>query len=438
MAETTKVQESKLEVTQRAPADAMAAAAVRVTLSRCVVAEQASLHRDTCEMFAERTNWNLETNRLSEAQVRHRAAGKPLFDLSASNPTTCGFEYDGGRILEALANPAALQYEPNPAGLETARRAVAGYYEARGERVAVRDILLTTSTSEAYSFVFRALCNPGDELLVPEPSYPLFEFLADLQDVKLTRYPLLYDKGWQISFPALEEAITARTRGVIVVHPNNPTGHFCGSNDATRLSEICSAREMAVIADEVFLDFMLGDPTSELRPASFATNARALTFTMSGLSKMAGLPQMKAAWLVTNGPEPQKTQALARLEVIADTYLSLNAPVQLAVPTFLDERHRFQKQVMTRVRRNLAELDCQLSERKSCSRLIVQGGWNAVVRVPATRSDEDLAVELLETKGVYVHPGHFYDFPGDGYLIVSLIVSEAEFAEGARRMLSMF
>lgn len=385
-------------------------------------------------MFADRTNWNLETNRLSEALARHRAIRRPLLDLSASNPTECGFDYDRPAIMRALSDAHALDYKPDPKGLETARQAVAAYYAARSNEVSIKDIFLTTSTSEAYSFVFRMLCNPGDELLIPAPSYPLFDFLADIQDVKLVRYPLVYDYRWQIDFHALEQAITSRTRGAIVVHPNNPTGHFCKPEDLTRLNDVCSARQMALIADEVFLDFVLtGAP-----PVSFAANTGALTFTMSGLSKISGLPQMKTAWLITTGPEHLRKQALARLEVIADTYLSMNAPLQLATPVFLEQRRGFQKQLMTRVRRNLSELDRQLAGQKSCSRLIVEGGWNTVLRVPATRSDEDLAIELLATRDVYAHPGHFYDFPSDGYLIVSLITPEQEFAKGIERLLSMF
>src|SRR6266700_799580 len=245
-------------------------------------------------MFAQRTNWNLTPNRLSQALAAHRATGKPLLDLTVSNPTECSFTYDGAGILEALSNPAALSYEPNPRGLESARRAVAAYYAAREDDVSSEDILLTTSTSEAYSYVFRTLCNPGDELLIPSPSYPLFDFLAEIQDVKLVRYPLFYDHGWQIDFHALEQAITPRTRGVIVVHPNNPTGHFTKPAEMAKLNSICSAREMAIIADEVFLDFSLENK----RLASFAANRSALTFTMSGLSKISGLPQMKADWLI--------------------------------------------------------------------------------------------------------------------------------------------
>src|SRR5712692_6794264 len=385
-------------------------------------------------MFAKRTNWNLTPNRLSAALAAHREAGKPLLDLTVSNPTECGFEYDGSAILSALSNAAALSYEPNPRGLESARRAVADYYADRKENVSVEDIFLTTSTSEAYSYVFRTLCDPGDEVLIPSPSYPLFDFLADIQDVRLVRYPLLYDHGWQIDFHALEQAITPRTRGVIVVHPNNPTGHFAKRAEIAKLNSICSAREMAIIADEVFLDFAL----EENRPASFAGNRGALTFTLSGLSKISGLPQMKAAWLIAGGPQQWKSDVLARLEVIADTYLSVNAPVQLAIRKFLEQRHGFQKQVMSRVRRNLAELDRQLAAQKAVSLLKVEGGWCAVLKVLATRSDEDLAIELLTGHCVSVHPGHFYEFPSDGYLVLSLIAPSANFSQGLLKSIVFF
>jgi len=385
-------------------------------------------------MFADRTNWNLAGNRLSEALARHRAGGKRLFDLTASNPTECGFEYDSEAILAAVRNPAALRYEPNPKGLEVARLGVTEYYSARGTMVSAADIVLTTSTSEAYSFVFRLLCNPGDELLIPAPSYPLFGFLADVQDVKLVRYPLVYDHGWQIDLHSLQQAITARTRGVIVVNPNNPTGHFVKERELAKLNELCAAHGLALIADEVFLDFAMGDA----KTVTFAGNAGTLTFAMSGLSKIAGLPQMKMAWVIASGPEGLRRRALERLEVIADTYLSPNAPVQLATPAFLGQRHGFQRQLMARVRKNLAELDGQLVLQKSCGRLEVEGGWYAVLRVPATGSDEELAIELLTKQDVYVHPGHFFDFSGDGYLVVSLIAREEEFAEGMRRLLSAF
>jgi len=385
-------------------------------------------------MFSNRTNWNLKPNRLSEALAGHLAAAKPLIDLTVSNPTESGFDYDGQAILQALTNTGSFSYKPSPKGLLAAREAVAKYYSAREIIVPVEDIILTTGTSEAYSFAFRALCDPGDELLIPEPSYPLFSFLADIHDVKLVGYPLQYDHGWQIDFHALQQAITPHTRGIIVVNPNNPTGNFCKAGEIEKLNEICSSRQIALIADEVFLDFHL----HAARPRSFAANSASLTFTMSGLSKISGLPQMKAAWLITSGPEQLKAPALSRLEIIADTFLSMNAPVQLAIPRFLDLRHDFQRQLMARVRRNLTELGVHLAAQSSCARLEVEGGWYAILRVPVTRSDEDLAIDLLTSRGTYVHPGHFYDFPSDGFLIVSLITPPDDFDEGIRRVLSLF
>jgi aspartate/methionine/tyrosine aminotransferase len=385
-------------------------------------------------MFSDRTNWNLRPNRLSDALNRHRAAKKQLLDLTASNPTQCGFAYDSNAILGALGNPSALVYEPEPHGLAEARKAVAKYYADRGLPIDVEDIILATSTSEVYSYVLRTLCNPGDEILIPQPSYPLFELLAEIQDVKLVRYALLYDHDWQIDFHSLERAVTPRTRAVIVVHPNNPTGHYVKAEELTQLNAICSTRGLALVADEVFLDFNLGNET----PGSLAANDAALTFTMSGISKICGLPQMKASWLIASGPQELKTEALARLEVIADTYLSMNAPIQAALPSFLEQRHEIQSQIKHRVKHNLKQLDTQLAAHKSCSRLKLEGGWYAVLRVPATRSDEDLAVDLLDEHGVYVHPGHFYDFESDGYLVVSLITPPADFAEGIGRLLSMF
>lgn len=398
-------------------------------------------------MFADRTSWDLTPNALSVALAERRAAGKPVLDLTISNPTECGFVYDSEAILAALANPASLTYDPDPRGLLSAREAVSRYYAERGDTVPPDNIVLTTSTSEAYSHVFRLLCNAGDEVLVPQPSYPLFDFLAELADVRMMRYPLLYDHGWQIDFHALQQAITARTRGVIVVNPNNPTGNFCKPQEMTQLNEICAARGMAIIADEVFLDY----PLDGERPHSFATNRGSLTFTMSGISKICGLPQMKAAWLVTNGPELLRNDALARLEVIADIYLSMNAPVQHALPVLLQQRRAFQSQLSVRVRANLDELDHQLAghpashgkasgehmpgEPGICTRLRLEGGWNAVLVLPANRPTEQLAIQLLTNHGIYVHPGHFYDLPGQRSLVVSLITPLADFAIGMQALI---
>ena len=384
-------------------------------------------------MFSHRTDWKLSPNRFTQAQQELRAAGREVLDLTISNPTRADLHYDPETILQALVNPEAMDYDPQPKGLRSAREAVAGYYGKQHNDIDPESIVLTTSTSEGYSYVFRLLCNVEDEILVPKPSYPLFEFLADLQDVKLVPYPLLYDHGWQIDFPSLYKAVNHRTRAVVVVHPNNPTGSFVADKERSVLNQFCREYNLALVADEVFLDYAHDGAAR----ATFADNREALTFTLSGLSKISGLPQMKLAWIVTSGTDEQVDAALARLEVIADTYLSMNAPIQLAAPVLLEQRHSIQALVLDRVRANLSELDRGLAKQKICRRLDVEGGWYAVLRVPVTQSDEDLAIEILRKHSVLVHPGHFYDFPNDGYLIVSLITPLQDFRKGIAKVLEL-
>jgi alanine-synthesizing transaminase len=384
-------------------------------------------------MFSHRTDWKLSPNRFTQAQQELRAAGREVLDLTISNPTRAELHYDAETILQALVNPEAMDYDPQPKGLRSAREAVAGYYGKQHNDIDPESIVLTTSTSEGYSYVFRLLCNVEDEILVPKPSYPLFEFLADLQDVKLVPYPLLYDHGWQIDFPSLYKAVNHRTRAVVVVHPNNPTGSFVTDEERGALNQFCREYNLALVADEVFLDHAHDGAAR----ATFADNREALTFTLSGLSKISGLPQMKLAWIVTSGADENVSAALARLEVIADTYLSMNAPIQLAAPVLLEQRHSVQPLLLDRVRANLSELDRGLGKQKSCRRLDVEGGWYAVLRVPVTQSDEDLAIEILRKHSVLVHPGHFYDFPNDGYLIASLITPLQEFRKGIVKVLEL-
>jgi alanine-synthesizing transaminase len=385
-------------------------------------------------MFSRRTNWQLAHNEYTQALKNLRSSGRELLDLTASNPTNIGLKYETARLLQSLANPRGLEYEPIAKGLLSAREAVVRYYKEKGVDLSPEQLFLTVSTSEAYGYAFRLLCDPGDEVLVPQPSYPLFEFLAELQDVKLVPYELIYDHGWQIDFHSLECAINSRTRAVLVVHPNNPTGSYVKQTEKTLLDRICLKYELAVIADEVFLDYSLGGG-SEL---SFAASRGALTFTLSGLSKISGLPQMKVAWMAVSGPEELAADATARLEVIADTYLSMNAPLQWALPEMLNSRVGIQQQLRERVLTNLSELDAQLRQQSLCHRLQVEGGWYATVRVPVTRSDEELAIELMQKQGVLVQPGHFYDFASDGYLILSLITPIEEFRNGVRKLLAHF
>ena len=386
-------------------------------------------------MFSHRTEWKLTPNRFTEAQRDVQAAGMEVLDLTVSNPVRAEIHYDAEAILGALAQPGSLDYDPQPKGLLSAREAVANYYREQHEEFDLdpEAILLTTSTSEGYSYVFRLLSNPEDEVLVPKPSYPLFEFLADLQDVKLVPYPLIYDHGWQIDFPSLYKAVNHRTRAVVVVHPNNPTGSYVEEKEREELNAFCREYDLPLIVDEVFLDYA----HDGVARSTFAVNRGALTFTLSGLSKISGLPQMKLAWIVTSGPQEKVAAAMGRLEVIADTYLSLNAPIQLAAPVLLEQRKNIQPLLIDRLRSNRAELDHQLAKQKACSRLDVQGGWYAVLRVPVKQADEDLAIDLIRKMSVVAHPGHFYDFASDGYLVVSLITPPGVYREGIRRILEL-
>ena len=380
--------------------------------------------------FSRRTNWNTEESELARAHRLRTAAGLPIADLTASNPARCGFEYSP-ELLAALADPRALDYDPQPRGLKPAREAVCAYYADHGVALKPEQIVLTTSTSEAYSFLFRLLCDPGDEVLVPSPSYPLFDFLADIQDVRLVPYELVYDHGWQIEFESLARAITPRSRAIMVVHPNNPTGHFTHSWELDRLNHLCSEHQLALVTDEVFLDYPIGTPA----PFSFAANQGTLTFTLSGLSKICALPQIKVAWLAASGPEALVAEAMARLEVIADTYLSPNAPIQWAIPELLSTGPDIQRQLNDRVATNLAALDEELARARLVTRLAFDAGWYAVLRTPSARSDEELAILLLEEDSVLVHPGHFFDFPAAGFLVLSLITPVDDFREGICRLL---
>jgi alanine-synthesizing transaminase len=383
-------------------------------------------------MFSKRTNWKLSPNPYAVALQQMRAAGRPLIDLTVSNPTQCGFHYDSAQILSAFQNPQALAYEPEAKGLPAERHSVARYYQEDHRTIVdPESVLLTTSTSEAYSYIFRLLCNPQDEILVPKPSYPLFDFLADLQDVTLVPYSLEYAQGWFIDFQSLQSARSPRTRAILLVHPNNPTGSFVHQEEHQRLNQFCREHGLAQIVDEVFLDYSLTDA----QPETFAANQDCLTFTLSGLSKIAALPQMKVAWMITTGPDAQKTPAVERLEVIADTYLSLNSVTQHAFATLLAQRRSLQPQILERTRQNWAHLKSAMNHQLACELFDAEAGWYAILKVHGSPSDEDLSVDLLKQTHTLVHPGHLYDFPGDGYLVVSLITPLDDFQRGISALL---
>jgi alanine-synthesizing transaminase len=380
--------------------------------------------------FSQRTGWNTEENELARAHRERLRAGLPIADLTASNPTRCGFRYTAN-LLDALTDPRALDYDPQPKGLCAARQAVCEYYAGHGVALDPDQLVLTTSTSEAYSFLFRLLCDPGDAIVILQPGYPLFDFLAALDDVELRAAPLIYEDGWQIDIGRMRQAISEKTRAIVLVHPNNPTGHFTKRWEAEELASLCREFQLALIVDEVFLDYGVGTVGS-----SFATGLESVpVFVVSGLSKIAGLPQMKAAWIVVTGAK--KGRALARLEVIADSFLSMNAPVQWALPAWLEGRAQIQEQIRARVKANLALLDLELAALPAVQRLEVEGGWYAVLRIPALEPDEHTVLALLE-RGAWLHPGYFFGLPESGWLVVSLLTPAPEFSNGVTTLINYF
>jgi alanine-synthesizing transaminase len=370
-------------------------------------------------MFSSRFHWDFRPNRISQLLAEKRRAGVPIFDLTESNPTHAGFEYPL-EIIDAFANPQILAYDPLPRGSVEARQAVADYYAARGHKVDLDRILLTTSTSEAYSYLFKLLANPGDHVLVPRPSYPLFEFLANLESIEVRQYPLSYHAEWAVDLDSLE--VTERTRAIVLVNPNNPTGSFLKRRELEALRRL----GIPIISDEVFSDYpFAADPE---RVATLVSETGCPAFSMSGLSKISGLPQMKLGWIVANSPE-----AMERLEWIADTYLSVGTPVQCASRRLMQAGEAIQAQIRERTAANLAIARKCLGG-SAADILAVEGGWYITVKVPRIRSEEEWALDLLSRRDVLVQPGFFYDFESEAYLVVSLLTAPAIFAEGIRRL----
>ncbi len=383
-----------------------------------------------------RTGWDREESELTRAVRERRAQGLPLLDLTASNPTRCGLGADPGFLLGALLPQVAhiATYDPQPFGAHSAREAVAAYYRAHDAAVDLAQVCLTASTSEAYSFLFRLLCDPGDEVLIATPSYPLFEYLAELDDVCLIPYPLLYDHGWQVEPGALAARIGPRTRAIALVHPNNPTGHFVSDEERAALEALCVQHGLALLVDEVFLDY----PWTQAHPRSFAQGPHpTLTLVLSGLSKIAALPQMKLSWCAVFGPAQARTEALARLEIIADAFLSVSALPQAAAPAWLAARDLVQTRIRKRVAVNLQSIDTLLKN-TPITRLAGEGGWYALLRVPALESDELLALRLLEQAGVLVHPGSAFGLPLQGWLVVSLLPEPASFLQAVTALVKVF
>ncbi len=379
-------------------------------------------------MFSARSARDRTRNALAIALDRARQSGRVLLDLTESNPTRVGIPYPPD-VIHALADRGSTRYEPSPLGLSRARIAVARTYEHAGVAVDPSAVVLTASTSEAYAFLFKLLCDDGDEVLVPEPSYPLFEHLARLEGVRLVPYPLMYDGEWYVDVTALRAAIRGVTRAIVVVHPNNPTGSYLKRDEL----EALAATGLAIVSDEVFAPYPLADDPRRVRSALEASGV--LVFALGGLSKMAALPQMKLAWLVVGGPSSLVREALDRLELISDAFLSVNTPVQHAAPVLLASRHLAADAIRARLARNLAEA-ARLVAGTAVSLLKVEGGWYATLRLPRTESEEAWALRLLREDSVYVHPGHFFDFSEEAYAVTSLLTPEPAFAEGIARLVA--
>ncbi len=384
-------------------------------------------------MFSSRVPPDLAPNRLARAVARAQRDGRALVDLTISNPTRAGFVYPVD-LLAPLAHPRGLTYEPHPLGLESARAAVCGEYRRRGIEVPADRIVMTASTSEAYSLLFKLLTDPGDEVLAPRPSYPLFDHLTRLDGLAARPYDIEHHGRWAIDLDSVERAVAARTRALLVVSPNNPTGSFVDAGTLERLMTVCGTRGIALIVDEVFADYELRSGASS--SAGHALGSRsALTFSLGGLSKSAGLPQLKLGWMAIGGPDALVSPALERLELIADTYLSVSTPVQAASAELFERGESIRRQIQARVLANYGEIVAQAEQMPACRVLEADGGWYAILQVPTLGSEDDLVVDLVERDGVVTHPGYFFDFGRESFLVVSLLPPRDVFADGIQRIL---
>ena len=388
-------------------------------------------------MFSSRVPRDLASNRLAIATGAHRASGRRLLDLTVTNPTAVGLHYPDD-LLAPLAESGALAYRPEPFGLASARRAVADDYARRGISVAEDRVVLTASTSEAYSILFKLLCEPtGDAVLVPVPSYPLFDHLTRLDGVECRPYALEYHGRWEVDERSVDRAWRDTTRAVLAVSPNNPTGSVLSPTGLDALSTRCASRDAALIVDEVFADYIFGPSTDDelsSHRAARTADRGCLAFRLGGLSKSAGLPQVKLGWIAVDGPGELVRGALQRLELICDTYLSVSTPVQVAAPALIERGAEIRQQIRTRIADNLACLRAAVAADPALELLNADGGWTSVIRVPAKGSEEDLVIDLLEARDTLTHPGFFFDFPHEAFLVLSLLPEPAVFAEGVNRI----
>ncbi|HMD12989.1 MAG TPA: pyridoxal phosphate-dependent aminotransferase [Bacteroidota bacterium] len=384
--------------------------------------------------FSRRTNWYRRQNRLADCLENRRASGKPIIDLTSSNPTECGFHYPHTAIIDAFSTPELVSYQPDPHGLILARKVVSDYYQTRGHSVDPSAIFLTASSSEAYSHIFKLLCNVNDTVLVPQPSYPLFEYLAQINDVHLDYYHLIYDNGWHIDFESIRHAISSSTKAIVIVNPHNPTGMFVDASEYSEIRELAIKHNLAIIVDEVFIDYSF--ESNPLPDRSYVTETQVLTFTLNGIAKMLGLPQMKLGWMIVGGPPKDRQEVVARMEILCDTFLSVNTPVQLAFPPIMAVAQSIHQEIARRVKANYKSLRSIILRSAPVSVLENEGGWYSILKVPNIKSDEQWTLGILEKKGVYVFPGYFFDFEPDAFLVVSLLIEEKKFISGIQTLLT--
>jgi alanine-synthesizing transaminase len=383
-------------------------------------------------MVSSRLPPSLEPNALARLIQARRRAGASIADLTESNPTRVGLSYPL-ELLAPLGDKRAIEYEPQPLGLWSARAAVAADFRRRGIVISADRVALTSSTSEAYGLLFKLLCDAGDEVLVPHPSYPLFEHLTRLECVEAVPYSLEYHGSWRIDIDSVRAAVSDRVRAILIVSPNNPTGSFLHRDDLQMLAELAVAKNIALIGDEVFADYRLG---SVAAATHILAGGEVVAFSLGGLSKSAGLPQLKLGWIGFGGPSNQVDEMLAAYEIIADTYLSVSTPVQCAAAELIEGGAVIRAQIIARIKRNLESLQARAATFPAINVLPVEGGWSAVLQIPAVGSEEALVLGLLEKDDVLVHPGYFFDFPREAFIVVSLLVEPSVFDTAIARVLA--
>jgi len=386
-------------------------------------------------MFSSRFNYELSDNLLNNLLKEKNSNSEKILDLTISNPTLAGFDFNSSEILSAISGAESIQYNPNPRGLLTARSAVSNYYKNAGYVIKPDSIFLTSGTSEAYSFLFKLLTNPGDEILIPQPSYPLIDFIANLENINAVEYPLIYDGNWEININKIKERITEKTKAIIIINPNNPTGSYVKKQEIEKLNEICSGKEIAIISDEVFLDYKID---KNVDVTSLAGNTKTLTFVLSGISKICALPQLKLSWIQINTDKKLFSKVSERLEIITDTYLSVGTPVQLAAEYLIKNRLYIQKQIIKRINKNLELIAKKVVNSEKILLYKPEGGWYVILKFSSKMNDEERCLKLLKEFNVYIHPGYFFDFTEDGYVVLSLITPEEDYQKGIEIILNNY